>query len=88
MKHGSCDSELLEAFVAQRDNDAFQELVARHENMVWSVCRRHLMDDGEADDALQIAFLTLIKHGYKIRHRDYTAWLYRLAISRCVSLSR
>src|SRR5438105_4802770 len=53
------DSDLLERFVSQRDEAAFELLVWRHERMVLGVCRRLLHREQDVEDAGQATFLTL-----------------------------
>ena len=77
---GLSDGELLERFVAHRDAEAFEVLVARHGPMVLSVCRGILHDPNDAEDAFQAAFLILVKKAGSIRgHRSLGGWLYRVA---------
>jgi hypothetical protein len=45
------DSQLLQAFIAGRQEDAFATLLHRHGRMVWSVCRHHLPHEHDAEDA-------------------------------------
>ena len=56
---GLPDARLLERYLANRDELAFEALVRRHGSMVMGVCRRVLDDPNDADDAFQAAFLLL-----------------------------
>jgi RNA polymerase sigma factor (sigma-70 family) len=74
------DADLLDRFVARRDEAAFELLVWRHERMVRGVCRRVLRHEHDVDDACQAAFLTLAcKAGSIGRRQALGAWLYRVA---------
>jgi len=42
---GIGDGELLQRFVAHRDEVSFELLMWRHARLVWNVCRRVLRDD-------------------------------------------
>jgi len=71
---------MLERFALQREEAAFAALVERHGPMVWSVCRRVLNDDHEAEDAFQATFLVLTRRADAIRQRQSVAsWLYGVA---------
>ena len=56
---GLPDARLLERYLANRDELAFEALVRRHGSMVMGVCRLVLDDSNDADDAFQAAFLLL-----------------------------
>jgi RNA polymerase sigma factor (sigma-70 family) len=77
---GTTDADLLDRFVARRDEAAFELLVWRHERMVSGVCRRVLRHEHDADDACQAAFLTLAcKAGSIGRRQAVGGWLYQVA---------
>jgi RNA polymerase sigma factor (sigma-70 family) len=79
-QEGVSDSRLLERFVNERDEAAFELLVWRHERMVLGVCRRMLRDVHDADDAFQETFLTLAKKAECIGKRQAVAgWLHTVA---------
>ena len=71
------DGELLERFIASRDEGAFAALVHRHGPMVLGVCRRILRDTHYAEDAFQVTFLLLAQHAHSIRKKaSVGSWLY------------
>ncbi len=77
---GLGDSELLECFIVRRDDAAFEALVRRHGPMVLGVCRRILRNEADAEDALQAAFLVLVRKAHSIRPRGMVGnWLYGVA---------
>jgi RNA polymerase sigma factor (sigma-70 family) len=78
-EQGMSDGELLDRFVARRDQAAFAALVRRHGQMVWSVCRRLLVHH-DAEDAFQATFIVLVRKADSVRpsHRVGN-WLYGVA---------
>ena len=82
-RHGalpSGDGALLECFVADGDESAFEAIVARHGSMVLGVCRRLLGDPHDADDAFQATFLVLVRKARQLRDAERLGpWLYGVA---------
>ena len=77
---GSSDAELLERFVARRDERAFEALIIRHGRSVQAVCRDVLRDAHDAEDAFQATFLILArKAGSLWVGNSLAAWLHRVA---------
>ena len=73
------DRELLERYVACRDEAAFEALLRRHGPMVLGVCRRVLRNQADAEDAFQSTFLVLVRKAAAIRSRNVGSWLYGVA---------
>jgi RNA polymerase sigma factor (sigma-70 family) len=74
------DSQLLDAFIGETDQDAFASLLRRHGPMVLSVCRRVLHDHHLAEDAFQAAFLVLVRKARSIANRPSVgSWLFQVA---------
>jgi RNA polymerase sigma factor (sigma-70 family) len=74
------DGDLLESFVADRNQAAVEALVLRHGPMVWGVCRRILGDHHDAEDAFQATFLVLVRKASSILPRQMVAnWLHGVA---------
>ena len=74
------DRALLDRFVGDRDEAAFEALVVRHGPMVRGICRRLLTSVQDVDDAFQATFLVLFLKSRGIGDADRLApWLFGVA---------
>jgi RNA polymerase sigma factor (sigma-70 family) len=74
------DAQLLDRFVGQRDDAAFEAVLHRHGPLVFRVCRRLLFDAHDAEDAFQATFLVLARKAGGIGQRSLLGnWLYGVA---------
>jgi RNA polymerase sigma factor (sigma-70 family) len=75
------DAELLERFLAQRDEESFALVVARHGPMVLRLCRRLVGEPHLAEDCFQATFLILARNAASVRRRSsLAAWLHGVAL--------
>jgi len=83
------DHHLLERFLADRDGEAFAELVRRYTPVVWGACRRALAATVDAEDAFQATFLVLVRRADRLTsHPALGPWLYRVALMTARNLNR
>lgn len=74
------DPELVQQFVASRNEAAFRVIVERHGPMVLGVCRRALHCPYDSEDAFQAVFLVLSKSASSIRKsQSLGSWLHGIA---------
>src|SRR5439155_9128956 len=77
---GVPDAQLVQRFVRQRDEAAFELLVWRHGKMVLGTCRRLLRDAHDAEDAFQACFLALARRAGSVGRRGSVGgWLHKVA---------
>src|SRR5437763_471948 len=73
------DGQLLDYYIARRDEASFAALVRRHGPMVWGVCCRMLAYQ-DAEDAFQATFLVLVRKAASIVPRQMVGnWLHGVA---------
>src|SRR5262245_39266405 len=80
------DAELLRRFATTRDAAAFELLVRRHADAVWSAGRRVLRNEADAEDAFQATFVVLARRAGNIREGCVGGWLYRVAVNASLRL--
>jgi RNA polymerase sigma factor (sigma-70 family) len=74
------DGQLLQLFIDQRDEAAFEVLVRRHGPMVMGVCQRIAGQLQDAEDAFQATFLVLVRRASTVVPREMVGnWLYGVA---------
>jgi RNA polymerase sigma-70 factor (ECF subfamily) len=67
------------------DRDAFGEIVRRHQERIYNLCRHLLGNRAEAEDMAQATFLKAYRNLGKFQPQAalYT-WLYRIAVNTCL----
>lgn len=84
----AADYDLLQRFLGG-DTAAFEELMAAHEDKVFSVCLRMLRDREAALDATQETFVTVLRKADRFAGRSaFSTWLYRVAMNTCYDALR
>jgi RNA polymerase sigma factor (sigma-70 family) len=86
---GKPDGELVKRYVTSGDEAAFEALVRRHGPMVFGVCRRHLHNLHDAEDAFQATFLVLVCKAATLRRPGMVGnWLYGVACRTALHAKR
>jgi RNA polymerase sigma-70 factor (ECF subfamily) len=79
------DDGTLAARIAQGDHVAFEALMRRHNGRFFRVARAILKDDGEAEDALQDAYLDAYRHMGDFRGKaQVSTWLTRIVANQAL----
>jgi pectate lyase len=78
------DKRLLNEYVCQGSEGAFQALVARHMDMVYSTSLRQTRDTHLAEDVSQAVFIILAKKARTlVRETSLSGWLFKTAKFAC-----
>jgi RNA polymerase sigma-70 factor, ECF subfamily len=82
------DEELLATFLSGNDT-AFETLMRRHEDRIFSLAWRMTGDRADALDATQDAFVTVFRQAHTFRgESSFGTWLYRVGVNACRDLAR
>lgn len=82
------DETLVAAYV-DGDAVAFDRLVERHRRRVFGICLRYFGDAADAEDAMQDAFVSLLRRAETFRGgAAFSTWMYRVATNACNDLAR
>jgi RNA polymerase sigma-70 factor, ECF subfamily len=66
------------------DQEAFADLVRRHQDRVYRLCLRIMGNPDDAHDAAQDTFLTLLRKLDQFRgDAAFTTWLHRVGVNAC-----
>ena len=77
------DAALINAFLAG-DKKAFDQLVIRHKDRVFTVCYWFLGDYAEASDNAQETFIKAFRSLKRFRFESsFSTWIYRIAVNTC-----
>lgn len=71
------------------DASAFEEILLKHEDRIYNVCRYMLGNEDDADDAAQDTFIKAYRNLSDFRPDSslYT-WLYRIAVTTCLDYKK
>lgn len=83
----SVEAALVRA-AAGGDVAAFNELVVRYQDAVYTLCYRLTGHTSDAEDATQDAFLAAFRHLTELRGDGFRSWLLRIAANTCYDLHR
>jgi len=71
------------------DAAAFQTLVNKYKNQVYSHCYRMVNDEEESNDLSQEVFLKVFRYIQKYEHTySFYTWLYRITVNSCIDYLR
>ncbi len=78
------DTELLEKFYSDHDNQWLGIVLQRYTMLLLGVCMKYLKNEEEAKDAVQQIFLKSITELAKYKVAYIKSWLYMVARNHCL----
>src|SRR5437763_9992572 len=78
------DAALLRAFSERGDRQAMNVLFARHADAAFRVALRCCRNAADAEDAVQTAFIEVLRHAAKYRGESAVrAWIFGFIVNAC-----
>jgi RNA polymerase sigma-70 factor (ECF subfamily) len=78
------DTELLNRFYADHDNDWLGILLERYTMLLLGVSMKYLKNEEAAKDAVQQDFLKVINELHKYKVAYFKSWVYMIAKNHCL----
>ena len=87
---GPAEDQNLMRAICDRDRQAFAEFFRRYERRSWARARTMLLDEGLADEVVQVVFLDVWRHAqrYDPTRGAVSAWLATLTHHKAVDVVR
>ena len=82
------DSELLQRFYADHNNEWLGILLHRYTMLLLGVSMKYLKNEEEAKDAVQQVFLKTINELHKYKVEYFKSWIYMIAKNHCLMILR
>jgi len=82
--HDISDSELLEKFYSDHNNEWLGILFPRYTLLLLGVCMKYLKNEEDSRDAVQQIFLKAINELHKYRVDYFKSWIYMIAKNLCL----
>lgn len=83
------DNELIDKFVNNNDDKAFELIVGRYMEKIYNLAYRITRDHYKSEDVLQEVYITLIKKLHTFRGESkFSSWLYRVTANASYMLLR
>ena len=78
------DSELLQNFYIDHDNEWLGILLPRYTLLLLGVCMKYLKNEEDAKDCVQQIFLKIISELHKYKVEYFKSWIYMIAKNHCL----
>ena len=78
------DSELLQNFYTDHDNEWLGILLPRYTLLLLGVCMKYLKNEEDAKDCVQQIFLKIINELHKYKVEYFKNWIYMIAKNYCL----
>jgi RNA polymerase sigma-70 factor (ECF subfamily) len=84
--HTSIDDSRLVALSAEGDEKAFEHLITKYENAVFSTIYRYTGDSDCVEDLAQEIFIKVWQNAKKFKGKSaFSTWLYRIVVNHCLN---
>lgn len=78
------DSELLDLFYSEKENEIIGVLLERYTLLLFGICMKYLKNETNAKDAVQQIFLKTLKELPKYKVTYFKSWIYMVAKNHCL----
>ncbi len=83
---GLSDEKIVRLLRPSLDEDAFAELLHRHQPVVRRLCSRILRNPADVEEAVQEVFYRALKQIDMFRGENFRAWLLSIARHHCLNI--